>query len=396
MDKKRFCREVSDELTNILRYWMDYTLDEAHGGFVGRIDHDDVIFPDAPKGLVLNARILWSFSAAHNLLQNKSYLAIAKRAFDYITGHFIDAAFDGVYWTVDAKGFPLNTKKQVYAQAFVIYASSEYFIASGDVKARELAVRLYQLIQKYSYDPQRGGYFEAFTREWLPIGDARLSDKDENEVKTMNTHLHILEAYSTLFKVWPDKGLAGHIRELLGNFRHHIADPQTGHLRLFFSEDWIAKGSTVSFGHDIEASWLLQEAAETLEDEVLMAEFAELAVKMATAASRGLDNDGGLWYETISPGNTLVPEKHWWPQAEAMVGFVNAWQVTRENTWLAKAIHSWEFIKKQIIDSRSGEWVWGIDSDCKVMSSEDKVGIWKCPYHNSRACIEIINRLANA
>ncbi|RYY57932.1 MAG: N-acyl-D-glucosamine 2-epimerase [Chitinophagaceae bacterium] len=395
MDTQSFYNEVSGELDSILRYWMKHTPDKLHGGFVGRIDHHDFIYPDAPKGVVLNARILWSFSAAHNLRTNPEYLGFAERAFDYIAEHFIDGVFGGAYWMVDAEGSPLNTKKQVYAQAFVIYACSEYFIASGDGRARDLAVELYYLLQRHSYDSRLGGYFEAFTRDWKLLGDARLSEKDENEVKTMNTHLHILEAYSTLYKIWPDDGLAGHIRGLLKDFPDHMVDKHTGHLKLFFSEDWTVKGNTLSFGHDIEASWLLLEAAENLHDQELTNEFLSMALQMAVAASRGLDIDGGLWYESGDAGQKLVTEKHWWPQAEALVGFVNAWQISNDVAWLEKAMHTWEFIKNHIIDLRSGEWVWGVDQDYQVLSSEDKVGVWKCPYHNARACIEIINRLGN-
>lgn len=379
------------ELENILSYWAHRTLDKAHGGFVGQLDAHDTVVAGAPKGAVLNARILWTFSAAYNHAARSAYLTLAKRAFQYVTSRFIDPEYGGVYWSVTHMGEPLDPKKQVYALAFTLYGLVEYYRASGDETALTLALAQYHAIEAHSFDARRGGYLEAFARDWQPLADLRLSAKDANEKKTMNTHLHVLEAYANLYRAWPDAGLAGQIRALLEVFDQHIIDPKTYHLRLFFTEDWQSKSAIVSYGHDIEAAWLLLEAAEVLQDPSLITRFQQLAVRMARAATEGLDADGGLNYE-LEPGH-LIREKHWWVQAEALVGFVNAYQLSGESQFLAKAAAVWRFTEQYIFDRQAGEWVWGVEADHQRMAGQDKAGFWKCPYHNSRACLELLRRL---
>ncbi|SDS23626.1 mannobiose 2-epimerase [Mucilaginibacter mallensis] len=386
--------ELSHELSRILDYWIKYTIDEKNGGFVGRIDSEEHVVEGSPKGSVLNARILWSFSAAYNLDQNKDYLKYAERAYQYITNHFIDKEHGGVYWTVDYKGNPLDTKKQVYAIAFTIYALSEYYIASGNKEAKTLSVLFYHTLLKHSYDTVKTGYFEAFTHDWQPISDLRLSAKDANEKKTMNTHLHVMEAYTNLYRIWPDDGLKVQIITLINNFTDHIIDSETNHLVLFFDENWNRKSTTVSYGHDIEATWLLQEAAIVINDQPLIDKIKQLNIGITEATIKGLDTDGGLWYEYEPASNHLIKEKHWWPQAEAMIGFYNTWQITGDDNHLHLSKKNWEFVKGHILDTKNGEWVWGINDKGELMPDEDKVGLWKCPYHNSRACIEIISRIS--
>jgi mannobiose 2-epimerase len=387
-------KELETELKNILNYWMTYVPDHENGGFYGQLNNDNQVNPDAPKGSVLNARILWSFAAAYNLNPAERYLEIADRAYHYIAEHFVDNNYGGVYWTVDAKGDPLDAKKQVYAIAFTIYAFSEYFMASGHEVAREHAVELYLDLVKYSLDKERGGYYEAFGQKWEPITDLRLSAKDANEKKTMNTHLHVLEAFTNLYRIWPDEELKIRIIALLEDFNVHIVNQETGHLRLFFDEDWQNRSPLISYGHDIEAAWLLLEAAEAIEDQAWIEKIKMLALKMARASAEGLDADGSLRYESDPPAKHTNREKHWWVQAEAMVGFYNAWQISRDRVFLQYFKRVWEFTKMHIIDQSNGEWFWGILENGDIMPDQDKVGLWKCPYHNSRACIELIRRMA--
>jgi mannobiose 2-epimerase len=389
----KYKKELEEELENILNYWIDNTLDEGYSGFVGRIDNYNNIIPGSPKGSVLNARILWSFSAAYNQTQNSLYLGLATIAYLYIINRFIDDEHGGVYWTVDHEGNPLDTKKQVYASAFTIYAYSEFYKATKDKEVLEEAKTLYHILVAKSYDKKNTGYLEAFTRDWQPLTDLRLSAKDANEKKSMNTHLHVLEAYTTLYTIWPDEGLRTQIETLLHNFIDHIIDSKTKHLVLFFDEEWNAKSDTVSYGHDIEATWLLMEAAEAIHHQKLVEKIKTFCVQISEATLEGLDADGGLWYEYEPATNHLIKEKHWWPQAEAMVGFYNTYQLTGDEKWLKLSINSWEFVKQNILDKKNGEWFWGIYADGSVMATEDKAGLWKCPYHNSRACLEVMRRV---
>lgn len=386
--------QLNAELNRIMDYWIKNTPDELYGGFTGRIDEHEQVIAGAPKGSVLNARILWSFAAAYNLRKDPEYLKYAERAYQYIINHFIDKEYGGVFWTVDYKGNPLDTKKQVYAIAFTIYGLSEYYIASGDENAKTLAINLYHLLVDKSFDSKETGYFEAFTREWQPIDDLRLSEKDANEKKTMNTHLHVLEAYTNLYRIWQTDELKDQLIKLISNFLDHFIDSNTNHLRLFFDENWDSKSALVSYGHDIEATWLLQEAAEVIADDDLLGKIKIINLKIADATVEGLDADGGLWYEYEPAEHHLIKQKHWWPQAEAMVGFFNAWQISRDDKYLDISLKNWGFVQKNILDLKNGEWIWGVDEYGKPMPNEDKAGLWKCPYHNSRACIELIRRLS--
>lgn len=388
-----FKTELEDELKNILTWWATNTPDNVNGGFYGKIDNDNHVVAEAPRGSVLNARILWSFSAAYNHRPEPQYLLMANRAYQYISDHFIDNEQGGVYWSVDYEGNPLDSKKQVYAISFTIYALSEFYRASKTETARQKAIDLFYLLVEKAYDPVKTGYFEAFTKDWKPIDDLRLSAKDANEKKTMNTHLHVLEGYTNLYRIWPDKALGEHIGILLNNFFDHFIDKDTNHLSLFFDENWNRKGDLVSYGHDIETTWLLLEAAEIIKDKASIKKIKQIAIAIADATIKGLDFDGGLWYEYEPTEDSPVKEKHWWVQAETMVGFFNAWQISGDKKYLDIAIKSWVFIKDKIIDKRNGEWFWGIDENNAVMQSEDKAGTWKCPYHNSRACMEVIERI---
>jgi mannobiose 2-epimerase len=380
------------ELNSILDYWSKNTVDEKYGGFYAQINNLNEVNELAPKGVVLNTRILWTFSAAFRRFGRQEHELIAKRAFEYIQQHFVDEINGGLYWSVDYAGNGLDTKKQVYAQAFAIYAYAEYYLATGAEGAKVAAVGLFNLLEKYAHDDEYGGYTEAFAANWLSIQDLRLSEKDANEPKSMNTHLHVLEAYTNLYRVLPNENLYKKIETLLAIFRDHIIDGKTGHLHLFFSMNWQVQSSIVSYGHDIEASWLLQEAAEVIKSAHWISATKILAIQMAQAAARGLDSDGGIWYENDVVSGHFIYEKHWWPQAEALVGFYNAWQISGNEHWLQKTLAVWQFIYSHIIDHTNGEWFWGVKKDYTIMPNEDKAGFWKCPYHNSRALLEMISR----
>ena len=389
----QYKEEAEKEWAAILHYWMKYTPDEVNGGFYGSVNNNNIARKDAPKGIVLNSRILYTFSVSFLYFKNNDYLQIAHRAFNYIVHYFIDDAFGGVYWSVDSKGKMLDGRKQIYGLAFCMYGMSEYYKASKNEQALQICKNLFETIEQYSLDKTNAGYLEAFTREWNLPEDLRLSDKDANEKKTMNTHLHIIEAYANLYTVWPDKLLAESINGLLDIFKNYIIDKNSFQLNLFLDEAWNTKSSVVSFGHDIEAAWLLLECAFVTCNEAAINEYKNFSVAMADSASLGLDEDGGLWYEYDRINKNWIKEKHSWPQAEAMVGFMNAYQISGDKKYLQYSLNSWAFIKNKILDKNNGEWFWGINEDGSIMQQQDKAGFWKCPYHNSRACKEIISRI---
>lgn len=386
--------EVLDELRhNILPFWMQRMCDMQHGGFLGAIDGNGRALPDQPKGAILNARILWTFAAAYRLLGEPAYLTVATRAKEEILRRFCDPEFGGIYWSLDCEGRPLDTKKQFYAIGFAIYGLAEYHRATGDAEAVERAKSLFRDIERHSFDPLKNGYIEACTRDWKEIADMRLSDKDANERKTMNTHLHILEAYTALYRVWPDEALAEALRNLILLFTDTIADRKTGHLRLFFDDDWTCRSTTVSYGHDIEASWLLAEAAGVLGDEALIEKSAAICARMAEAASEGFIPRGGVIYESDSASGLIDADRHWWVQAEAVVGFFNRFAACGDAAALGRALDCWEFIKTRLVDREKGEWVWSLRADGSQNRTDDKAGFWKCPYHNGRMCLELIERI---
>lgn len=388
-------KEVTEELEgNILPFWMNKMTDRERGGFYGRISGEDVLMPDEPKGAILNARILWTFSAAYRLLKKPEYLATATRAKRYLLDFFYDKQFGGIYWSVDCEGNPLDTKKQIYALGFAIYGLSEYARATGDEEALEYAIRLFEVIEKYSFDAEKNGYVEALTRDWQPIADMRLSDKDENEKKTMNTHLHILEPYANLYRVWKNGRLKTQLKNLIELFVTKILDTQTYHLNLFFEDDWTNKYHLISYGHDIEASWLIHEAALVLGDETVLKQIEPVIVRIARAADEGLNADGSMTYERFSDKGETDRELHWWVQAENVVGHLNLYQHFGDEEALSTALRCWQFIKDKLIDRENREWYWSRFADGSINRNDDKAGFWKCPYHNGRMCLEINERFA--
>jgi len=387
-----YAQDMRAELTRITDFWLANTLDERRGGFIGQMDSAGRIDAEAGKGSILNARILWTFSAAYRHTGEAAHLAAATRAFDYLLTHFIDTEQGGIYWLVDAAGQPLNPRKQIYALAFAMYGLSEYYRATQNPRALAASQALFAWIETHSYDPQHGGYFEAFGRAGEPLADPRLSDKDRPAPKTMNTHLHVLEAYANLYRCWSDARLAERLRGLLETFLTHILDAGTGHLRLFFTADWAPVANLVSYGHDIEAAWLLREAAQVLGDTALLAQVEAAGQRLAEATAAALLPDGSLPHELDRTTGHLDRHREWWVSAEAMVGFLDAYELTGDAAHLHCSHQAWRFAERHLLDHAHGEWRWGVHDDYRPMQDQDKVGFWKCPYHNTRACLEVLHR----
>ena len=419
---KNMKQEMQDVLeNNILRFWLDKMVDHEHGGFYGRIDGNGLLHPDAEKGAILNARILWAFSAAYRVLRKEEYLTAATRAKDYILEHFIDPEYGGVYWSLDYKGNPLDTKKQFYAIGFVIYGLSEFARATGDREALDVAIELYECIEEHSFDKKNNGYIEACTREWGEIADMRLSDLDANYPKSQNTHLHIIEPYTNLFRCLKELHAAqscdyvpvlgavlpvgimvsqetvnrieASLRNLINIFTERILNPETHHLDLFFENDWTrGAGHLESYGHDIECSWLMHEAALVLGDEEVLKKVERVVCEVAKASAKGLNTDGSMIHEANLDTGHVDDDLHWWVQAENVVGWFNLYQHFGDEDAWQKAQRCWTYIKKNLIDWDGGEWFWSRHADGTLNVVDDKAGFWKCPYHNSRMCLEIMER----
>ena len=386
---------MQDVLTgNILPFWIDKMVDHENGGFYGRIDGHGNLHADAEKGGILNARILWTFSAAYRVLGKSEYLEMATRAKDYIIAHFIDHEYGGTYWSLDCKGNPKDTKKQFYAIGFMIYGLSEYVRATGDKEALDYAIQLFECIEEHSLDVIYNGYIEACTREWGEIADMRLSDLDANYPKSQNTHLHIIEPYANLYRVWKDERLEKALRNMINIFTDKILNPETNHLDLFFEKDWTrGAGHLESYGHDIECSWLMHEAALVLGDAEVLKKVEEIVPLVAKASEKGLNPDGSMIHEANLDTGHVDDDLHWWVQAEAVVGFYNIYQHFGDESALDKSLQCWQYIKDNLIDYEGGEWYWSRRPDGTLNLDDDKAGFWKCPYHNGRMCLEIIERI---
>jgi mannobiose 2-epimerase len=397
MDDNFLCtfrdRVYSELKSNILPFWLTHALDEEKGGFFGRISNDLQAQPLAAKSLILNTRLLWTFSAVHRFEHNPQLLELAQRAYQYLKDYFGDTEHGGMYWLLDAYGEPIDLRKKIYGQAFAIYGLTEYYAASRDQSALELAILLFRLIEQHNYDSVHKGYFETSNSDWSLAEDQRLSELDMNEIKSMNTHLHLVEAYTNLYRQWNNDELKNKLTELFDDFLNHIIDFESYHFRLFFDEKWGCKSQNVSFGHDIEGSWLLCQAAEILDADNYSSHFRRIAESMVqTTISEGLDEENGLYYERRGDGS-MDTDIHWWVQAEAVVGLINAYQCTGAEELLKVAWRCWQFIEKYIVDREHGEWFYKVNKERRPDPNMFKLSEWKGPYHNSRACMEIIRRL---
>ena len=414
--------EMQDVLeNNILRFWLDKMQDDENGGFYGQMTGRGQLIKEADKGAILNARILWSFSAAYRVMGKKEYLEAATRAKEYFISHFIDHEYGGVFWSLDYKGQPKDTKKQFYAIGFAIYGLSEYARATGDHEALDYAIQLYENIEEHALDHVYNGYIEACTREWGVMEDMRLSDLDANYPKSQNTHLHIIEPYTNLYRCMrefqaahscnyvpaigavlpvaitvPQETFASveaSLRNLIHIFTDHILNPATHHLDLFFEMDWTrGAGHLESYGHDIECSWLMHEAALVLGDKDILNKVEPIVREVAKASEKGLNPDGSMIHEANLDAGTVDDDLHWWVQAENVVGWMNIYQYFGDEDALQKALRGWEYIKQNLIDKENGEWYWSRHKDGSLNLDDDHAGFWKCPYHNSRMCMEILER----
>ena len=392
---KAFAQCIRDHLYgHILPFWCGPALDHEQGGWLAWLSND--LQPDRtqPKGLILNTRILWSFSAVCRHRSEPVYRQMADRAFEVVMNRFWDLEHGGAFWRLDDRGKVLDNSKKTYGQAFYLYALAEYYRAFRVPAALDRARELFVLIERQAYDPQHRGYWEVRRRDWSEAdANARLSEKDLNEKKSMNNHLHVLEAFTNLHRVWPEARVEQRLRELIGLFQQRILDARTHHLHHFFDEAWRVRSDSYTFGHDIEASWLLCEAAEVLGDPALLKQVRETALCIASVVRQeGIETDSGLCYEGRK-GEIIDRGKEGWPQAEALVGFLNAFQIGGDVRFLEAARGIWSYVEQRLMDRNQGEWFWRITPEGHVDTSLPKVSEWKGPYHATRACLEAVQRL---
>lgn len=390
LDLSLLAQEFDNELQRIAAWWLENAVDRKNGGYFGLIDYSGVPSADAPRSIILVSRVLWFFSAAACAFDEAEYKAEAACARDYLLDVFWDKEHGGVVWTVDVDGAALNTRKQGYAQAFALYGFAACHRALGDRLSFEAAQALFDILETRFHDTLQGGYWEAFARDWSEIDDVRLSEKDIDAPKSMNTHLHIMEAYTELYRAAPTQTVADALRRLIEVHLDRILTPDGRHLRLFWTSDWTDRSKAVSFGHDIEASWLLCEAAEALGDDALIARVQAASVLLAEAVlceAKGPNNE--VFNDRDLVTGAVDETRIWWVQAEALVGFMNAFGINGEARFLDAACGCWRFIRDNIIDF-DGEW----RSESRLDPPHDALwlGPWKACYHNGRAMMEARRR----
>jgi len=374
----------------ILPFWSALK-DDKYGGYYGWVDNSLRVNRDAPKGGIATARQLWSFAAAYRVTGEAKWREHAEHAYRFLANHLLDAEHGGLYWMVEADGKALDTSKHVYAQAFGVYSLSEYYRATADASALELAQALFDLIEDKGLNKELPAYKEQFDRYWNEQPNEMLSENGVIADYTMNTHIHVLEAYTTLYRVWPDARVKAALERLLAILHEHVYNPDTSFLGVFFDKQWNSIIDLQSYGHDIEASWLIDDTLRVLgldQHPQYSSMVKDIAYNIAAAA---IQPDGSLANERED--GRVDDTRIWWVQAEAMVGFYNAYQRTGDTLFLEKVSGLWKYTKEHIVDSRpGGEWFWSVAAD-GTPSLHEMAGPWKCPYHNSRFCIELIERM---
>ena len=383
-------QEIVQDLTeNILAFWVNHSPDPS-GGFYGALNFEGKPRENAPKGGILNARLVWTFSAAYHILKDEQYLALANRAQRYLLDHFIDKEYGGSYFTVTAAGEPLDMQKNVYQNAFAIYGLSEHYRATGNKESLDAAIAIYRKMTEHAYDPVNGGFIGCVECRGVQF-DRQWNMTEPESPKTMNTNLHVLEALTNLYRVWNDAGLRKHLQEMIYVMSHKVLNQETWHEHLFLTMDWVNQREIDSYGHDIEFSWLLLEAAEVLGDEEIVEETRHIAVNVAAVQlEEGIDENGAMMNDKA--GEHLNANLSWWGQAETVVGFLNAWQISGDRKFLDAAVRNWEWIKEYMIDYEYGEWYGSINADGTPRRNGAKADQWRCPYHNSRMGFEVMTR----
>lgn len=387
-------------LAKVLPFWLSQQ-DNTNGGFYGKLSIDLETDPLAPKGGVMMSRFLWTFSHSYNVLKEPEYKLAADHAYHFMTEALWDNEYGGIYWLVDAEGKPLNPIKHVYAQSFAIYGLSEYAKIDPASDALEYAKKLYNLIEENAYNPSTLGYEEEFDQKWKQKSLSQVASQNPEVRYTTNTQLHLLEAYTNLYTIWPNEALLKKIQHLLTLFITHIFHP-AGYCQQEFDQNWTSIISGVSYGHDIETSWLLDETLDCCKvDENLDKTVRKMTSELAAYCyKKGLDDNG--WMINHADGPRLDKTKVWWVEAEAVIGFYHAFQQSGNSNYRNTALNLVQLIQQKFVDHRPGsEWYSRLDEDNQLLSVLRKNGTteenisdsWKGPYHTVRFYVEMIKRL---
>ena len=386
--------QLQNELHAILKYWSSETINPETGQFYGEISGVGVPDIYASKGIIMYARIMWTFSAAAQFYNDTQYIKTADIARECIENSFFDKKNGGYYWEISHDEKPVVTKKQVYAQAFVLYAYAEYYKATKQQHALNKALDIFHLLQTHCYDSVYGGYFEAFSENWDKLDDVRLSERDLNLPKGMNTNLHVLEAYTCLLQATQNAEVSHALEKLVSVFTTHIIDKK-GHVVIFFTENWTPQTHEISYGHDIETSWLLCEACKTINNKTLIERTRPIVLKMVDIfLCEGYDEQAhAVLYEYNTKTKHLDTDRHWWVQVEAMEGLAHAYTLTQNKEYLTVAFSIWEYVSTYFIDKTNNEWFWRVSQNNIPYLEDPKISMWKCPYHSARALMQIITKL---
>lgn len=377
---------VGKHLTEkILPFWMGLR-DVRNGGWFGRMDDELHVYEDAPKGCILNSRILWTFATAARVTGSEVYKAYALSALEQLA-RFEDAENGGVFWSVTAEGKPDDLTKHTYCQAFAIYGLAAWVRLTGDEAALAKAMKLFEVIEHRCSD--EGGYGEAYNADFSPQSNEKLSENNIVAVRTMNTLLHVLEAYAELYRACADEAVRRAGVVCLERFINVMYSAEKHRLEVFYDKDYNSMVDYQSYGHDIEGSWLIWDAAKTLLPEEERAPYMAMCLELADSVYSRAFTSRGVHNELIE--GELHRERVWWVQAEAVLGFTNAYELTGDEKYAEAAAAVWAFILGNVVDKRPGsEWLWYCDENGNRIPGKDMAGEWKCPYHNGRMCLRLM------
>ena len=376
-------------LENIIPFWKSLR-DDEYGGYYGWMDYDLKLDKKAVKGCILNSRILWFFSNAYTLLKDESLLEEAKHGFAFMKEHCMDKENGGIFWSIKYSGEPEDTTKHTYNQAFAIYALSSYYEASGDEEALNMAKGLFRIIEERCTDDI--GYKEAFDKEFHEIENDKLSENGVIAQKTMNTLLHVFEAYTELYRVAKLPEVKERLEWIMDTFADKVYNPELHRQEVFFDAEMNSIIDLHSYGHDIETAWLIDRGVEVLGEKKYEEKMTPITKDLTAQIFKIAFNGHSLANECEK--GVVNTHRIWWVQAETVVGFLNGWKMNPDKPeYLEAAQNEWEFIKKHVIDKRSGsEWFWEVDENGNPYPGRPIVEPWKCPYHNGRMCFEVIKR----